>query len=56
MSHPPHQQINRDLIRPLLQTSWRFYALVALPAALVLIGLISWFSQMFFGFGNSGIR
>ena len=56
MSHPPHQQINRDLLRPLMHTSWRFYALVALPAALVLAGLVSWFTQMFFGFGISGIR
>src|SRR5262245_58720415 len=56
MSHPPHQQINRDLLRPLMQTSWRFYVLVALPAAMVLTGLVSWFSQMYFGFGISGIR
>jgi molybdopterin-containing oxidoreductase family membrane subunit len=56
MTHPAHQQINRDLLRPLMQTSWRFYALVALPAAMVVAGLISWFSQMFFGFGISGIR
>ena len=56
MSHPPHQQINRDLLRPLLQTSWRFYVLVALPAAMVLTGLIGWLSQMTFGFGISGIR
>ena len=47
MSHPSHQQINRDLLRPLTQTSWRFYVLVALPAAMVLAGLISWFSQMY---------
>jgi Ni/Fe-hydrogenase subunit HybB-like protein len=56
MSHPPHQQINRDLLRPLLQTSWRFYVLVALPATMVLTGLVSWLSQMAFGFGISGIR
>ena len=56
MSHPAHQQINRDLLRPLTQTSWRFYVLVALPAAMVLTGLISWLSQMTFGFGISGIR
>ena len=24
-----HQRINSDLLRPLLQTSWRFYLLVA---------------------------
>ena len=56
MSHPSHQQINSDLLRPLMQTSWRFYVLVALPAAMVLTGLISWLSQVTFGFGISGIR
>jgi Ni/Fe-hydrogenase subunit HybB-like protein len=56
MTHPSHQRINVDLTRALTQTSWRFYALVALPAALVLGGLVSWVSQMFFGFGISGIR
>src|SRR5215212_7394162 len=56
MSHPGHQRINSDLIRPLMHTSWRFYLLVGVPATLVLTGLVSWFSQMFFGFGISGIR
>src|SRR6187200_2151103 len=56
MSHPAHQQINRDLIRPLLQTSWRFYVLVVLPTAIVVAALLAWLSQMFFGFGISGIR
>src|SRR5687767_13416428 len=56
MSHPSHQQINRDLLHPLTHTSWRFYALVALPAAMVVAGLVSWVSQMTFGFGISGIR
>src|SRR5688500_15713558 len=56
MTHPSHQRINIALTRPLLQTSWRYYLLVALPAALVLAGLVSWFSQMYFGFGISGIR
>jgi molybdopterin-containing oxidoreductase family membrane subunit len=56
MSHPPHHQINRDLLRPLMQTSWRFYVLVALPGAMVLTGLVGWLSQMTFGFGISGIR
>ena len=56
MSHPPHQQINNDLLRPLLQTSWRFYVLVALPAAMVLIALFSWLTQVTFGFGITGIK
>jgi molybdopterin-containing oxidoreductase family membrane subunit len=56
MTHPSHRRINTDLVRPLMQTSWRYYALVVVPAALVLAGLLSWASQMYFGFGISGIR
>ena len=56
MTHPSHSRINADLVRPLVQTSWRYYALVVAPAALVLAGLLSWASQMYFGFGISGIR
>jgi molybdopterin-containing oxidoreductase family membrane subunit len=56
MPHPSHSRINVDLVRPLMETSWRYYLLVALPAALVITGLVAWFSQMYFGFGISGIR
>jgi molybdopterin-containing oxidoreductase family membrane subunit len=56
MTHPSHSRINSDLVRPLMQTSWRYYAFVVAPAALVLTGGLSWASQMYFGFGISGIR
>jgi molybdopterin-containing oxidoreductase family membrane subunit len=56
MSHPSHEQINSDLIRPLLQTSWRFYLLVAVLGSIVVAALASWATQMYLGFGLSGLR
>ena len=53
---PSHHQINADLLRPLLRTSWKFYVTVAIFGAIVLTALVSWLSQMYFGFGISGIR
>src|SRR5688572_10775841 len=56
MSHPTGSRINADLLRPLLLTSWRFYLLVAFFGFFVVAGLVAWVSQMYFGFGISGIR
>jgi Ni/Fe-hydrogenase subunit HybB-like protein len=55
-SLPSHQQINADLLRPLLRTSWKFYVVVALLGAIVVTALASWLTQMYLGFGISGIR
>jgi molybdopterin-containing oxidoreductase family membrane subunit len=55
MSAPP-ATISDDLLRPLVRTSWRFYALVAFLGAIVAAGLISWFYQMYMGFGITGIN
>jgi molybdopterin-containing oxidoreductase family membrane subunit len=56
MTHPAHPRINSDLLRPLMQTSWRFYLLLAIFGSIVAAALTSWLSQMYFGFGISGIR
>jgi Ni/Fe-hydrogenase subunit HybB-like protein len=48
--------MNADLLRPLMRTSWRFYVLIAVFGSVVVAGLLSWLSQMYFGFGVSGIR
>ena len=56
MTQPTGQRINTDLLRPLLLTSWRFYVLVAFFGAFVVAGLVAWLSQIYFGFGLSGIR
>ena len=55
-AHPSPDRMNADLLRPLLQTSWRFYLLVAVLGAFVVAGLVAWLTQMYFGFGLSGIR
>ncbi len=55
MSDTPANRISDDLLRPLLQTSWRFYALVAFLGSIVLMGLCTWAYQMYYGFGVSGI-
>lgn len=49
-------RINNDLTRPLLQTSWRFYALAAALGSIVLTALVAWMSQAYYGFGVTGIR
>ena len=48
---PMTQRINNDLLRPLFQTSWRFYLLVAVFGGIVLTALVAWLSQAYFGFG-----
>ena len=55
MSHPDHARINSDLLRPLLHTSWRFYALVAVFGAIVALGLSVWGAQIYLGFGVTGL-
>jgi molybdopterin-containing oxidoreductase family membrane subunit len=54
MTQPAGQQINHDLLRPLLLTSWRYYVMIALFGAFVVAGLVAWLSQIYFGFGLSG--
>src|SRR6266850_1895605 len=53
---PADQRINRDLLRPLTQTSWLFYLLVAVFGGIVLAALVAWLSQVTRGFGITGIR
>src|SRR5262245_9827696 len=48
--------IDDDLLRPLLQTSWRFYVTVAFLGAIVLVGVAAWLYQVSSGFGVTGIR
>ncbi len=56
MSDAPANRLSDDLLRPLLQTSWRFYALVAFLGSIVLMGLGTWAYQMYNGFGVTGIN
>jgi len=56
MSHPTGDRMTQDLLRPLLHTSWRFWALVAFFGAIVLMGLGSVARTMVLGYGLTGIR
>ena len=53
---PSDRQINSDLMRPLLHTSWRFYLLVLVFGGIVLAGVGAWFYQAYNGYGVTGIR
>jgi Ni/Fe-hydrogenase subunit HybB-like protein len=56
MSAVSARKLSDDLLRPLLQTSWRFYALVVFLGSIVLTGLCTWAYQMYNGFGITGIN
>jgi molybdopterin-containing oxidoreductase family membrane subunit len=56
MSQASSRKLSEDLLRPLLETSWRFYALVAFLGSIVLMGLVTWGYQMYMGFGMTGIN
>jgi Ni/Fe-hydrogenase subunit HybB-like protein len=49
------KRLTDDLMRPMLQTSWRFYLLITFLGAIVATGLATWFYQMYRGFGMTGI-
>ena len=55
MTHPTGAQINSDLLRPLFNTSWRFYLLVVIFGG-VGLGLTTWMAQAYLGYGITGIR
>jgi len=48
--------MNEDLLRPLVETSWRFWLLVAVLGSIVATGLGTWAYQMYRGFGMTGIN
>ena len=56
MNEASARKLSDDLLRPLLQTSWRFYVLVVFLGAIVLMGLGTWAYQMYNGFGTTGIN
>jgi molybdopterin-containing oxidoreductase family membrane subunit len=56
MTRASTNRLADDLLRPLLKTSWRFYALVAVLASIVLAGGVAWIVQAWQGYGVTGIR
>ena len=56
MSEAAARRLSDDLLRPLLETSWRFWLLVLFLGSIVATGLGTWFYQMYRGFGVTGIN
>jgi Ni/Fe-hydrogenase subunit HybB-like protein len=56
MSEAAARRMSDDLLRPLLETSWRFWLLVLFLGSIVATGLATWFYQMYRGFGMTGIN
>src|SRR5437773_734692 len=56
MSEAAARRLSDDLLRPLLETSWRFWLLVLFLGAIVAMGIGTWFYQMYMGFGMTGIN
>ena len=56
MNESTAKRLTDDLLRPLLNTSWRFYLLVAFLGSIVLMGFGAWMYQVWYGFGVSGKR
>jgi len=50
------ERINRDLLKPVLETSWRFYAIVVVCGAVVAWALFCWGWQLHYGIGVTGKR
>jgi Ni/Fe-hydrogenase subunit HybB-like protein len=50
------QRISDDLLRPLLETTWRFYLLVAALSLFVLAGLGAFAYQVYWGIGVWGLK
>ena len=48
------KKITDDLLRPLLRTTWKFYAGVSFLSILVVAGLATWVYQMYWGLGVTG--
>jgi molybdopterin-containing oxidoreductase family membrane subunit len=56
MTLADQDKVNRDLLRPLLQTSARYYVLVAFFVGVVGLGMGAFLYQVYWGIGVWGIR
>ena len=56
MNEAAARRLSDDLLRPLLETSWRFWLLVLFLGSIVATGIGTWFYQMYRGFGMTGIN
>src|ERR1051325_8347264 len=51
-----NERINRDLLKPVLTTGWRFYAVIAVSGAILAWALFAWGWQLYWGLGVTGKR
>lgn len=56
MTDKTTSQINEDLLRPLVHTSWRFYVAALVLGAVVAAALAAFLYQVYSGIGVAGIR
>ena len=47
-------RVANDLLRPVLKTSRKFYALVGVLGFIVLCGIATWGYQLYYGYGVTG--
>jgi molybdopterin-containing oxidoreductase family membrane subunit len=52
--HNSGSRLVNDLLRPVLETSWRFYAALAVLGGIVLCGVLTWGYQIYNGLGVTG--
>ena len=50
----PDEQINQDVLRPIMQTDWRFYFVVGVLGVVVLWGIFAFGWQLYWGMGVNG--
>ena len=51
---PSNKQINEDLLRPILDTTWRFYALVIIFGSVLVAAVLTFAYQVHTGIGVTG--
>jgi molybdopterin-containing oxidoreductase family membrane subunit len=54
MNQITSRRLTEDLLRPIMRTTWKFYAGVAILGALVVMGLSTWGYQIYNGLGVTG--
>src|SRR5438093_12799425 len=53
---PTNKQINEDLLRPILRTTWRFFAGLLISGSILLAAILAFAYQVHEGIGVAGIR
>ncbi len=56
MNPEADRRMTEDFLRPLLHTTWKFYAAVAFFGSIVLAGFATWGYQIYTGIGIAGIN